>query len=224
MTTVFGIDACRGGWVGIALSDGAFTGAYTAATLDALLDQVPDAEVVGVDIPLGLADTGVRAAERLVQSQLGRRASSLFLMPPRRVFDEPDHRSATALSTTLTGKGISIQAWGLKTKILEADAVYARRVLFEVHPELTFLQLGLRHEDGSKKTWRGQRARLRVLAAAGVALPEDLGPDVARVPADDVLDAAAVAWTAQRIATGTARCFPDPPERNTRGQSMAIWC
>jgi predicted RNase H-like nuclease len=37
------------------------------------------------------------------------------------------------------------------------------------------------------------------------------------------LDAAAVAWSAQRIAVGAANCLPDPPERNERGQRLAIW-
>jgi predicted RNase H-like nuclease len=83
--------------------------------------------------------------------------------------------------------------------------------------------LGLLHVDGGKKIWRGQRARLRVLEAAGIYLPEDLGQAVARVPADDVLDAAAAAWTAHRIAHDVVECLPDPPQRNVRGQSIAIW-
>jgi hypothetical protein len=29
---------------------------------------------------------------------------------------------------------------------------------------------------------------------------------------DDVLDAAVAAWTARRLADGTARCLPDPPD------------
>ncbi|MBV8930845.1 MAG: DUF429 domain-containing protein, partial [Mycobacteriaceae bacterium] len=120
---------------------------------------------------------------------------------------------------------ISVQAWGLKPKLLEANRVYdaGALVLREVHPELSFIALGLGAEDGSKKTWRGQRARLRVLAAAGIVVPEDLGAAVATVPADDVLDATAVAWTAHRIACGQAVCVPDPPQINERGQQLAIW-
>jgi predicted RNase H-like nuclease len=40
---------------------------------------------------------------------------------------------------------------------------------------------------------------------------------------DDVLDAAAVAWTADRVARGTARHAPDPPERFSDGIDCAIW-
>jgi predicted RNase H-like nuclease len=43
------------------------------------------------------------------------------------------------------------------------------------------------------------------------------------VGVDDVLDAAAVAWTAVRVARGVARHLPDPPERFSDGIDCAIW-
>jgi predicted RNase H-like nuclease len=46
-----------------------------------------------------------------------------------------------------------------------------------------------------------------VLAAAGIVVPTDIG-EAGRAGADDVLDAAAAAWSAGRIARGEARCFP----------------
>jgi predicted RNase H-like nuclease len=39
---------------------------------------------------------------------------------------------------------------------------------------------------------------------------------------DDVLDAAAAAWTANRIATGQAMTLPDPPELSD-GLRICIW-
>jgi predicted RNase H-like nuclease len=52
---------------------------------------------------------------------------------------------------------LSIQAWGLKAKLLEANALYDNDAppLREIHPELSFLELGLLHVDGGKKIWRG---------------------------------------------------------------------
>jgi Protein of unknown function (DUF429) len=41
--------------------------------------------------------------------------------------------------------------------------------------------------------------------------------------ADDLLDALACAAVARRIHAGTARPFPDPPERDAFGLPMAIW-
>jgi predicted RNase H-like nuclease len=95
--------------------------------------------------------------------------------------------------------------------------------LFEVHPEVSFWALAggipLTHR---KKSWAGQMARRSLLATAGVDLPDDLGP-AGRVPPDDILDAAAAAWSAHRIAQGRAGSFPDPPQRDGRGRRLAIW-
>jgi predicted RNase H-like nuclease len=226
MSTVLGVDGCRLGWVGIELHDGRYAAAHVHPSLRGLLDAVPGAGVAGVDMPLGLMDTEVRSSDREAKRRLGARSSSLFVMPPRPVFDAVDHASASTVARALTGAGISIQTWGLRRKILEAEQVHAEspRLMREVHPELSFREMGLQPSDGRKKSWRGQRARLRILAEHGIDLPEDLGGAVAAVAADDVLDAAAAAWSAQRIATGAAYSLPDPPQVNERGQQLAIWC
>jgi predicted RNase H-like nuclease len=41
------------------------------------------------------------------------------------------------------------------------------------------------------------------------------------VPPDDILDAAAVAWSADRIARGQASSLPDPPQ--VAAVPIAIW-
>ena len=40
---------------------------------------------------------------------------------------------------------------------------------------------------------------------------------------DDVLDAAAAAWSARRIAAGEAISLPAHPPVDTRGRPIAIW-
>jgi predicted RNase H-like nuclease len=75
----------------------------------------------------------------------------------------------------------------------------------------------------SKKTWNGQAKRRRLLAGAGVELPDDLGA-AGLVGADDVLDAAAVAWCAHRIARGQAAYLPaDHDQLDHRGRPIRIW-
>ncbi len=225
VVTVAGVDACRGGWVGVVLRDGAFAGIHVTERLADLVARFGVVAAVGVDIPLGLMESGPRGTDTAARALLGRRRSTIFEIAPRPCWEQPDHAAASALSRRLMGKGMSIQSWGLKAKLLDANALHDRQAapLWEVHPELSFQQMGLQFADGAKKTWRGQRARLRVLAANGIDVPEDLGV-AARVPADDVLDAAAVAWSAARIAAGQAYSVPDPPRVNERGQRVAIWC
>ena len=60
-----------------------------------------------------------------------------------------------------------------------------------------------------------------MLARHGVVLPDTLGP-AGQAPPDDVLDAAAVAWSAHRMATGAAESHPSPPEE-CNGSKIAIW-
>jgi predicted RNase H-like nuclease len=118
------------------------------------------------------------------------------------------------------GVGVSKQCYALRNRILEADALADRRV-HEVHPEVTFRAIAGRPLLLSKGTGGGALLRLRLLEQAGVCLPADLGP-AGIAPLDDVLDAAAVAWSAHRIATGSARTLPvDWPGPSAAGG--AIW-
>jgi predicted RNase H-like nuclease len=225
MSTVIGVDGWSDGWIGVVLYDGRFGSAHQAPTLEGVLGQVPDVSAVAVDIPLGLVDRGWRDADTAAKQYLGsKKSSTVFMTPPRAAFAEDTHASGSAVCRELNGKGFSIQAWGLKPKLMEANSLHDDRVLalWEVHPEVSFTAMGLVPSDGTKKSCRGQRARLRLLGVVGIDIPDDLG-DAGVVPTDDVLDAAAAAWTAHRIVEGDAISLPDPPQLNDFGQSVAIW-
>lgn len=94
----------------------------------------------------------------------------------------------------------------------------------ETHPEVCFAAMADTTLAYAKKTWAGAELRRRLLAEAGIELPADLGAAGGEAAVDDVLDAAAAAWTAARIAAGTAHCLPDPPEVFSDGLPGAIWC
>lgn len=223
MTTVLGIDACPAGWVGVELRDGRFGAAHRGSTLEAVIGDVA-AAAIAVDIPLGLVEVGWRDADIAAKKFLRRRSSSVFIMPPRPALAEHTHALASARCRELTGNGLSVQAWGLKAKLLQANSLYesGSHALYEVHPEVSFTAMGLTFDDGGKRSWRGQRARLRRLHDVGIDLPDDVGA-AGDVPTDDLLDAAAAAWSAHRIATGAASSLPDPPQVNERGRVVAIW-
>jgi predicted RNase H-like nuclease len=203
---VTGVDACRGGWVAVSLTDGAVSEVRTGASLELVISGRLDA--AGIDMPLGLLDSGWREADLQARRQLGPRRSSVFAIPPRAVWMQDDYAAANRLCRELTGKGFSVQAWNLRPKLLEANEFRAASGyrLFEVHPELAFAALAGGPLADSKHTPRGRERRRELLASAGIALPS-----VAGVPLADLLDAAAAAWSAQRIATGQAVTIPDPP-------------
>ena len=75
--------------------------------------------------------------------------------------------------------------------------------------------------EAPKKSWNGLNARRRLLAEAGIRLPDRL--DCGSVAADDLLDAAVAAWSAQRIAAGTARALPESPSPDADPRIGRIW-
>jgi predicted RNase H-like nuclease len=95
--------------------------------------------------------------------------------------------------------------------------------VIEVHPEMSFAQLagGVPLAE-PKKTWAGAERRRTLLAEAGITFTEPLGEAGLRAGVDDVLDAAAAAWTARRHLAGHATPLPNPPEL-LDGRDTAIW-
>jgi predicted RNase H-like nuclease len=216
---VTGIDGCRGGWVAVTLTT-AGTRVTMARTLGELGLDSSDG-ITGIDMPLGLLGEGWRTADLLARRALGRRGSCVFAIPPRPVWNAPDYPAANRLCRELTGGGMSAQAWGLRAKLLEAD-LFRRSptppTLYEVHPELSFAVLAGAPLSATKHSEAGLAIRRALLREAGIALP-------ARVPGaaiDDVLDAAAVAWSARRIAAGTAIALTDAAQRADDGEEIAI--
>jgi predicted RNase H-like nuclease len=217
---VVGVDACRGGWVAVSLTDGAVSEVRTSASLRLVISGRQDA--VGIDMPLGLLESGWREADRQARLLLGPRRSSVFAIPPRAVWAAHDYAAANLLCRELTGKGFSVQAWNLRPKLLEANEFRGetRHRLFEVHPELAFAALAGQPLALTKHEAAGRELRMQLLASAGIVVPGM--PGASGVPVADVLDAAAAAWSAQRIATGCAATIPDPPECDDMGQDIAI--
>jgi predicted RNase H-like nuclease len=208
---VLGVDGCRAGWVGIVLaSDRGVRGVY-GTTMAELAAAAGPVDAVGIDMPLHVTDeVEPRASDLAARLHLGPKRSSLFLTPPRAAYLAPTYAEACAVSRRLTGKAPSRQAWALGPKILDVEG-WCEGVdvpVREVHPEVSFSLLAGTPILASKATWAGLEARRTALAAVGIVVPADLG-DAGRARPDDVLDAAAAAWSARRIARGEARCFPD---------------
>jgi predicted RNase H-like nuclease len=206
---VAGVDGTKSGWVAIVLEDGGFASAHLIRRVDSDFGEVGEVAVLAIDVPIGF---GPREADRAARRFLSGAARTVFTTPPRELLEQPFR----------PGLGISAQAHALGARILHVTALAAADArIHEVHPEVSFRAMNggepLRHR---KKSAGGALQRIELLARQGI----ELGPlgEVGDVPLDDVLDAAAAAWTAQRIATRAAVCLPDPPEL-AGGRSVAIW-
>jgi predicted RNase H-like nuclease len=259
-TAVTGVDGCARGWVAVTLGQ-----QVPAVTVAATLDGLPLTAVTGIDMPLGLLARGWREADRLARRALGRRGVTVFAIPPRPALQAPTYAEANRICRELTGQGLSVQAYGLRRKIAEADE-YRRAVqathgpvqapegtahptggtahpaggtahpaggtahptdgtppgpvrLYEVHPELSFAALaGGAPLPDSKHTLAGLAVRRGLLRAAGITLP----PRVAGLAENDLLDAAAVAWSARRIAAGLAVVLAGAGQRADDGTEITI--
>ena len=220
---VIGVDAYPLGWVAVELRDGTFVRAMLASSLYEVVTASSGSTVIGVDIPLGLLPDRWRAADTIAAEQLGPRRGSVFRVPPRPVWQQTEFAAANRVCRELTGSGLSRQTWALRPKLLEANAIWDRHpgLFFEGHPEVSFRAMAGAPLIHAKKTWAGQAKRRALLARHGITLPDELGP-AGQAPSDDVLDAAAVAWSANRVATGAAASHPDPPEE-LDGNKIAIW-
>jgi len=220
VSTVLGIDWARPRWVGVVLEDGAPARVVADQDLAALVDGVPDAACIGVDMPIGTPGDGVRASELQARTFVGVRRSSVFLTPPAEVLAAGSYAEANTLARATIGRGLSQQAWGLRRLIAIVAALAAGDArIFEVHPEVSFTALVGAPMAAAKTTWNGQMARRTALARAGIVLADDLGPAGA-VPVADVLGAAVVAWSARRHVAGEARSFP---EGAPAGARETIW-
>lgn len=225
MTRVLGVDACAKGWVAIASDLRGYFG-QSIDTLVTAAEADGPVELVGIDIPIGLPPSSLREADRLARRLVGRRASSVFSTPIRAALEAASHAEATALAVAATGKGISRQAYALRAKVLEVDAWIRSgdRTVLEIHPEVSFATMAGRPLAHPKSTWAGIEGRRALLAAAEMTPPSDLGEAGAMAGVDDVLDAAAVCWSAARCAAGTAVSYPEVPEDyGDGGPTAAIW-
>jgi predicted RNase H-like nuclease len=217
---VLGVDGWRGAWVGAVL-DG------RSAVLHALPDAaavlaVPDVEVIGIDMPIGLSDDGARSCDTAARKRLGRAGSSVFPAPVRPVLGCHDYADACGVSREASGRALSRQAWNLVPAIRSLDDALgdpADPRVAEVHPELAFRALDPRVRS-PKATARGLAERIRALAPVLDVL-DTLAAAPPGVPAVDCLDACAAAWSARRIADGTADEVGDDA-RDARGRPMRI--
>jgi predicted RNase H-like nuclease len=224
------VDACRAGWAGIALAGGEAR-AYFAPGIRELADRAAadgPLLVIAIDIPIGLADAGRRGADVLARKELKGRWPSLFITPVRAAVEAADYQAAAAENRRLAGEGLSRQAFALRAKILDVDqwlqAVRpAPARVAEVHPELSFAAMAGAPLRSRKNSWAGAVQRRTLLARAGIVLDGDLGLAGEQAGVDDVLDAAAAAWTARRVSHGSARCLPPSPEVFSDGIPAAIW-
>jgi len=234
MNLLAGVDGCKAGW--IVVSQGVRAGKVDSAVFSTPIDlcrSFTNARVIAVDVPIGLTDHGPRVCDVEARRRLGRdRASSVFPAPIRQAIGATTREEASEIQGKIDGRRISVQSWGILPKIrewdncLRADDPIAKGV-FEVHPEVCFWALNnFKPMQHSKKTAEGRRERREMLVQVFGADAIDtvrLRHTRREVSDDDLYDAFAALWTAQRIHAEKASCLPESPPHDSTGLPMVIW-
>jgi predicted RNase H-like nuclease len=232
MTAIAGVDGCRAGW--LCVTKNLRTGKITArilARIDDVLSLTPRPDVLTLDVPIGLTDAGPRDCDRQARVKLGApRSSSVFPAPVRAALEATTYADACQLSAQTDGRKLSQQAWAILSKIREVDTFLRSDPTLqgwvrEVHPGICFW------------AWNGNQAMLhRKKSPAGKAEREALvileygaAYNTARstLPSgqysnDDLLDAFAALWTAERVYTGKALILPVCPPTDSCGLRMEM--
>lgn len=229
-----GVDGCKGGWLAVTLEGKAKWNVQVFPDISSLWDQRRQAELILIDIPIGLQDSG--SEERLCDTEARKllkwpRRTSVFPVPCRAAVHAADDEEAKAVNVQKTDRSLSAQTLAIRRKISEVDTfleenAQARGRIREVHPEICFWALnGGRPMKFGKKEPKGLEKRMNVLrqvcdqtdSILEFARREFRG----RVADDDVLDALAAAVTAF-LGKGRGLTLPAAPEVDSTGLPMEM--
>ena len=221
-----GIDGAPDGWIGVAVEEDEFHPIGPRKHIAELLNPVPNGVTALVDIPIGLPDEKHprRKCDRQARTKLKpERHSSVFDPPVREVIKMDTREQASETQNELIGRGISVQSWGIRDKILDVDAFLrsstngSRPTLREAHPEVCYAALGDRPTQYSKTgqpaaaVWERVERQDKVMdnpASILRTLASDLD---AAVSNHDLLDALVLALVASDRTGPIETLPPDPP-------------
>lgn len=189
-----------------------------------VLDYKPAYQVIAVFAPIGLLDQPDpqgRPCERSARQLLGwPRSGAIVSAPVRSALGTSLYEDAV----TLNGGRLSPITWHQMSRIAEVDAnigPYWQRTVFEVHPELSFLQLnGDRPMRYSSHTSLGEGERRRLLMEMFPRVERLIDATVPGITPRQLLDVSACLWSARRIIARAVARLPENPEWDGMGLRM----
>ncbi|HEV2351782.1 MAG TPA: DUF429 domain-containing protein [Terriglobia bacterium] len=224
---VIGVDGCSGGWLCFKLNlQSRQTEVKVHCSFADVISEIQSAKLSAVDIPIGLPDSSSRDCDLNARRQLGKpRSTSVFPPPVRSALNAMNYQQACALNRKACGKALTKQTYAICKKILEVDMLMSQKEqsrIYEVHPEVCSWALnGFVSMRYSKRKAEGHRDRQKLLSFQYPEIKQHVSQLVRReARADDLLDAAAAAWTAERIAKGKATHIPTNPQLNRKRLRM----
>ncbi|GCF14010.1 hypothetical protein Harman_19450 [Haloarcula mannanilytica] len=229
-----GVDWSDGGWVAVAFTDDGFDHASVFDGIGECWSAYDErARRILVGVPIGLVESGdpVRRCDDLARSVLGERSATVRTPPVREATRKQRYSTAKRVHKRKSGRELTEHAFALSDSLARVDELLqelpeAAAVIRESHPEVCFRAFAGEPLSYSKRTAGGYAERMRILAH----YDRDAAPTVQKaaeamgdtgVTVDDVLDAVALAYTAQP-GDGELYTLPSEPPRDATGLPMEI--
>ena len=219
-----GIDGCKYGWICAQLKNEAIS-----LTLFGHINEVKklDSQRIFIDIPIGLSDQfNTRTIDFELRKLLSKkRKSSVFTPPIREALEAPTYQLGNQINKSISGKGISIQAWNIGHKIKEVNQFlsqnrFYQKKMSESHPELCFELLNNGPLNHSKKTLSGMEERIKIINEyINISFQEirnfgkECKSDKAKL--DDIIDAIVLSLSAMRWEMSGKRQITQEKEKDT---------
>jgi predicted RNase H-like nuclease len=223
---VAGVDGCRAGWIAFKVELPSLATSFEVIDLPAWLKKrPPELAFLAIDIPIGLLD-GSRACDKDARNLLRQpRGRSVFPALCRAALLATTYAEANRINREKAERGLSQQSYCIGPKIKQVDDAITpdcQKWAFEVHPEVCFWALnGERPMVNKKKKKAGFNERLDLLSPIFLEIQRHLLNRPPGVAKDDLLDAAAAAWTALRRHRGESRSVCTP-EHDAKGLEVTI--
>ncbi len=221
-----GIDGCPTGWAAVIAEAGNPASAQLlhVTDLSAFLDTVTFAVI---DMPIGFTSgPHGRDVEVAMRGFLKGKTSSVFPTPCRMALSEEVYFDASFVNEQALGKRLPKQTFMLFPKMREIDTVVQRvgqSRLREGHPEVSFAAMAGAPVLSRKRRPDGQAEREQLLTAESIPATSLLAAMTrGRMAADDILDAAAMWWSADRFIDGRHITLPPTPSRDSVSLEMSV--
>lgn len=221
-----GIDGCPTGWVATV----AKAGNPALARLEHVTDLAAFMATVDfalIDMPIGfVSGPASRDVEVAMRAALKGKASSVFPTPCRMALAEQVYFDASFVNEQALGKRLPKQTFMLFPKMREIDALvqtYGQSRLREGHPEVSFATMAGGPVMSKKRQPVGQAERVLLLERQGLPAVALLAAMIkGKMAADDILDSAAMWWSADRFCSGRHITLPQVPSTDGVGLEMSV--
>jgi predicted RNase H-like nuclease len=223
-----GIDGCKDGWVAVIADAGNLASARLLHLSDLVAFLNREAiDFALIDMPIGFVDgPQQRDVETAMRAFLPGKSSSVFNTPCRMALGEPTYFDASFVNEQALGKRLPKQSFALFPKMREVDLsvrLVGQTRLREGHPEVSFAAMNGNPVLSKKREVAGQSDRAALLHAAGIPAEAMLqAKPKGKIGSDDILDAAALLWSAARYCDTQHVTFPPVPLRDSVGLEMSV--